>query len=138
MPINLVLSPAASDDLVKKLRLALSNILPRLVLLDFTISSLNSSQYAPSSQNEDLHSGRLQLPGGTCLLVDETRLGEGTLKDAGVRNVQALTNVIQQQTLEYQFPFSAFSFETDLNVVVVSRGKSLLPVSHSLNYTSTS
>lgn len=115
--------------------MALSVILPRLVSLDFTISSLNSSRYAPSSQNEDLHSGRLQLPACTCLLVDETRLGEGTLKDAGVRNVQALTNIVQHQTLEYQFPFSAFSFETDLNVVVVSRGKSLLPVSHSLSCT---
>lgn len=110
------------------LRSALSSVLPRFVTLSLTIPSLNATPFFPRSVDESLQSGALQLPAGTAVLVDESALGEGTLKDAGVRNVHALTKVINEQTLGYVFPFSSFEFETDLKVIVLSRGKSLLPV----------
>lgn len=63
------------------------------------------------------------------MLVDETQLGEGQLKDRGVRNVQSLARVVKDQVLGYRFPYHEFEFHTDLKVVIVSKGKSLLPVS---------
>lgn len=52
---------------------------------------------------------------------------------AGVKNIQALSTVIRDQTLAYVFPYSSFTFDTDLIMIVISKGKSLLPVrtSHS-------
>ena len=129
LPINLVLPPSFPSGSIVSLRAALSSVLPRFVALSLTIPSLNASPFFPRSVDESLQSGALQLPAGTAVLVDESALGEGTLKDAGVRNVHALTKVINEQTLGYVFPFSSFEFETDLKVVVLSRGKSLLPVS---------
>lgn len=43
--------------------------------------------------------------------------------------MQALATVLRDQTLAYVFPYSSFTFETDLPIIVVSKGKSLLPVS---------
>ena len=62
------------------------------------------------------------------MLVDETQLGEGQLKDRGVRNVQSLSRVVKDQVLGYRFPYHEFEFHTDLKVIIVSKGKSLLPV----------
>ena len=97
--------------------------------LNFTIPSLNAQVYSPFSESENLNSGRLQLAPGTVILVDETQLGEGQLKNRGVRNVQSLARVIKDQILGYRFPYHEFEFHTDLKVLIVSKGKSLLPVS---------
>lgn len=71
----------------------------------------------------------LQLVDGTVLLVDETVLDEGQLVDPGVRNFQALQNVIQNQTLTYEFPYSQYDFDTDISVLSLSSSKSMLAVS---------
>lgn len=42
--------------------------------------------------------------------------------------MQALATVINDQTLAYVFPYSSFTFQTDLKVIVLSKGKSLIPV----------
>jgi len=149
LPINLVL-PLTMDDtagLVQRLYKLLETILPRIVKLDFHVAELNKVKYLPESRDENLISGVLQLPRSTVMLVDETRMGEGTLQDRGgsislyhlltsltslgpgVKNIQALATVVQDQTLAYVFPYSSFTFETDLTMIVVSKGKSLLPVS---------
>jgi hypothetical protein len=85
MPINLVL-PHSMDDTantIAKLNDILQELLPRLVKLDFNIVELNKLRYLPESKEENLISGVLQLPQGTTLLVDETRMGEGNLQDRG-------------------------------------------------------
>lgn len=56
-------------------------------------------------------------------------LEEGQLIDPGVRNFQALNDVIQNQTLNYEFPYSQYQFDTDLNIITLSTSKSMLPVS---------
>ncbi|KAK9896561.1 hypothetical protein P389DRAFT_171824 [Cystobasidium minutum MCA 4210] len=130
LPINIVL-PQSMDDtsrVVSKIRKTLEQLLPRLVSLNFDIAELNKVTYLPESRDENLISGVLQLPQGTTVLVDETGMGEGNLQDRGVKNIQALATVVKDQTLAYVFPFSSFTFETDLNVIIVSKGKSLLPL----------
>lgn len=85
LPINIVL-PQTMDDtsrVVNKLQKVLEQLLPRLVKLDFNIAELNKVKYLPESKDENLISGVLQLPQGTTVLVDETRMGEGNLQDRG-------------------------------------------------------
>lgn len=112
---------------------ALSDVLDTLnlhtVQIPLTIDGLNKTKFTPKSVNENLEAGVLQLVDGTVVLVDETVLEEGQLVDAGVRNFQALNDVILNQTLTYEFPYSQYQFDTDLNTISLSTSKSMLPVS---------
>ncbi|KAH9951487.1 mini-chromosome maintenance replisome factor-domain-containing protein [Amylocystis lapponica] len=110
------------DAPVPTLSAILSLLLPLAHTLPLSLSMLNSSAFMPESKEEDLHSGRLQLPRGTVLLVTEGGVQEGKLIDRGVRNVQALQEVLSAQTLAYVFPFSQFTFHTDISCVVLSEG----------------
>ena len=47
----------------------------------------------------------------------------------GVRNIQALGNLISWQKVEYDFNFHKQDFLANVSVLVLSEGKSLLPVS---------
>lgn len=47
----------------------------------------------------------------------------------GVRNLTALSSLIKWQKLEFNFNFYHHEYLTDLDIVVLSEGKSLLPVS---------
>ncbi|KAI3623203.1 hypothetical protein CBS14141_003986 [Malassezia furfur] len=109
---------------------AIASLVSAAVMERMTLANLNdtSRSFYVRSTDAGMSAGRLQLPRNTCVVVDEVCLGEGKLQDAGVRNVRALANVLQNHTLTYQFPFSELELDTDLNVVVVSTGKSLLPV----------
>ncbi|KAJ1677721.1 hypothetical protein EV182_005571, partial [Spiromyces aspiralis] len=51
---------------------------------------------------------------------------EGTLQEKGLRNLQALQRVVLDQQLGYQFPYQTVDINTDLRVIVLSAGKSLL------------
>lgn len=61
------------------------------------------------------------------MLVDLRAVGEGKLEDWGVRNLRALATAVSQQKLEYAFPFSSFELETDLNFVLLSEGRAIIP-----------
>ncbi|KAI8384705.1 putative alanine racemase-domain-containing protein [Radiomyces spectabilis] len=105
----------------------ISNLVLHAVPLPLSLEVLNKVIFRPKSVNESLQAGVLQLVDGTTLVVDETVLSEGTLGDNGVRNIQALNNVIVSQTLAYEFPYSQFDFDTDLGIIVLSSTKSMLP-----------
>ncbi|OBZ91282.1 Mini-chromosome maintenance complex-binding protein, partial [Choanephora cucurbitarum] len=110
---------------------SLANLLDSLIVhtvnLPLTIDGLNKTKFAPKSVNENLEAGVLQLVDGTVLLVDETVLDEGQLVDSGVRNFQALQNLIQHQTLTYEFPYSQYDFDTDISILSLSSSKSMFP-----------
>ncbi|KAG8310425.1 hypothetical protein J6590_064453 [Homalodisca vitripennis] len=74
-----------------------------------------------------LESGLLQLSDKTHLVIDETMLEPGQLNDRGVRNCRALGSVISNQRLEYDFQFYPVEFNTDIPVLILSEGKSMLP-----------
>ncbi len=90
--------------------------------LPLSLDLLNSVPFAPESINEDLHSGYLQLAHGTTMLMTEGGIQEGKLVERGVLNVRAIQQVIDTQTLAYKFPFSEFSFPTDISFVVLAQG----------------
>lgn len=70
---------------------------------------------------------------GNCLILVRPPLvlwfyGRLMARFVGVKNLQTLTTTIANQKLGYQFPYSSFDLETDLNFVLISEGKSFVPV----------
>ncbi|PWY99761.1 hypothetical protein BCV70DRAFT_206752 [Testicularia cyperi] len=109
----------------------LAQLLPALVDIPMDLGSLNdpSKSLFPRSSGEGvgLEAGRLQLPSGTTIVINEGGMREGQLQDAGIRNIRALSFVLESHKLPYAFPYSEFEFDTDLNAVILSQGKSFLP-----------
>ncbi|KAI0928219.1 hypothetical protein AcW2_004299 [Taiwanofungus camphoratus] len=118
-PLNLL--PSSAPPL-PTLSLVLSQLLPLVHTLPLSLDLLNRDPFAPESKEEDLHAGVLQLPQGTVLLVTEGGVSEGKLVERGILNVRALQEVMSAQTLAYAFPFSQFSFPTDISCIVLSEG----------------
>ena len=56
------------------------------------------------------------------MLMTEAGIQEGKLVERGVLNVRTIQQVINTQTLAYKFPFSEFSFPTDISFVVLAEG----------------
>lgn len=54
---------------------------------------------------------------------------QGTLDSTGVNNITALGNMIKTQKVEYDFKYYKMEFDSDVSVLILSEGKSLLPVS---------
>ncbi|CDR98799.1 hypothetical protein [Sporisorium scitamineum] len=120
-------SPAAQTQLSRRLE----QLLPAVVHVSMDLASLNDHKKAlyPKSAGEGtgLEAGRLQLVNGTTIVVNEGAMGEGQLKDTGIRNIKALSSVLESHKLPYAFPYSEFEFDTDLNAIILSQGKSFLP-----------
>lgn len=133
---------------------ALAEILPSHVFLQLTLDMLNTKSFEPESKDEELRSGILQLPKGTLVLLSEHAIGEGTLNEKGkvirlgdlnsqkrylmelklkgVNNVRALQEVASSRNLHYNFPFSRYTFKTEVTIVALTTGKKslLLEVPH--------
>ncbi|KAJ2486976.1 hypothetical protein IWW37_005416 [Coemansia sp. RSA 2050] len=136
--LNLVGFPLLSKDQAPAGTFALSNpatrwisgvlaqLVPRCVEIPFELKTVNSSTFLPSAESGDLQAGVLQLAVDTEIICDETCLHEGTLDDRGLRNLQALQNVILDQTLTYVYPYQSINLATNLRVLVLSNGKSIL------------
>lgn len=82
-------TPSTSSEisvLEPTLNHVLSLILPSVVHLPLSIPFLNESSFLPKSVEEDLHSGVLQLPQGTTVLVSDGAVSEGMLDNGGKRH----------------------------------------------------
>ncbi|KAG0260041.1 hypothetical protein DFQ27_003767 [Actinomortierella ambigua] len=110
---------------------ALGSILPKFYALPLSLKTLNDHFFFPRG-GEGLSSGILQVTKGTSLLLDETAMEEGTLNDKGVKNVKAIADLSVYQTLGYVFPFNNLDISTDVSLLIVSSGSSLIPVDCSL------
>ncbi|KAI0340694.1 hypothetical protein BDW22DRAFT_1486089 [Trametopsis cervina] len=116
-------NPSSISTSAPALSYILSHLLPITRTLPLSLDVLNKSPFAPESKNEDLHSGALQLPQGSVLLVTEHGIQEGKLVERGLSNISTLQEVMSSQTLAYHFPFSQFSFPTDIGCIVLTEGK---------------
>ncbi|TDL25050.1 hypothetical protein BD410DRAFT_76463 [Rickenella mellea] len=112
-----------TSDAAPSLTYVLSELLPRSILVPLSLDLINTINFAPESRDEDLHAGILQLAPGTTVLVTESGIEEGKINEKGVRNLQTLQEAIKLQTLHYVFPYSQFSFPTDLCFIVATEGK---------------
>ncbi|KAG8517368.1 Mini-chromosome maintenance complex-binding protein, partial [Galemys pyrenaicus] len=94
-----------------------------------TIENMNHLKFIPHKDYvaNRLVSGLLQLPSNTSLVIDETLLEQGQLDTPGVHNVTALSNLITWQKVDYDFSYHQMEFPCNINVLVTSEGRSLLP-----------
>lgn len=97
--------------------------------LPLTVENMNTVALLPKKDYDcnRLTSGILQLSKHTHLVLDETKMEQGRLDATGVNNITALGNLIKQQKVEYDFKYYKMEFDSDISVLVLSEGKSLLP-----------
>ncbi|OJA18869.1 hypothetical protein AZE42_08571 [Rhizopogon vesiculosus] len=114
---------SSSSSALPTLHHVLSDLLPQHLSVPLSLDLLNKEKFSPESKDEDLHSGYLQVPHGTTLLLTENNVREGKLVEKGVMNIRAVQEVMDAQTLEYSFPFSKFSFPTDIVTIVLCEGR---------------
>ncbi|KAJ2812637.1 hypothetical protein H4S07_001263, partial [Coemansia furcata] len=136
--LNLIGFPLSSKDQAPTETFALSSpatrwisgmlvqLVPRCVDIPFELKTVNSSTFLPNAESGDLQAGVLQLAEDTEIICDETCLHEGTLDERGLRNLQALQSVILDQTVTYVYPYQPINMPTNLRVLVLSNGKSIL------------
>ncbi|XP_035256348.1 mini-chromosome maintenance complex-binding protein [Anguilla anguilla] len=108
---------------------ALQQLVTASFRIGMSLQNMNSMRLVPRkdySANR-LVSGVLQLAQNTSLFLDETALEQGQLDSAGVRNITALGNLITWQKVDYDFSFHHMEFPSNINVLIASEGKSLLP-----------
>ncbi|KAL7038905.1 hypothetical protein ACKWTF_009740 [Chironomus riparius] len=132
--LNLITHAVPSEimtEYVKKLYNLFEILVPNSMYFPMTIENLNTSSFIPKKDyvTNNLSTGVLQLPKSTHIILDETKLENGKLDQAGCIAVQDLSDLIRSQQLNYDFQFYKIPFKTDIPVLIISEGKSLLPVS---------
>lgn len=79
-------------------------------------------------QTNRLTLGILQLAEGSHLTIDETQLQAGTLNSTGVENARVLKSLLEWQKVEYDFTYYKMDMPADIQLLVLSEGKSnILP-----------
>lgn len=120
---------------------AIQELLPCSHSVPLTIEYLNKASVAPRKnyQTNRLVTGALQLASGTHLTIDETQLKAGTLNSTGIHNVQIFRNMLEWQKVEYDFQYYTMDMPADIQVLVLSDGKSnMFPADLVLPYRPTS
>ncbi|NXU83779.1 MCMBP protein, partial [Xiphorhynchus elegans] len=107
----------------------IQQLVPASHRLQMTVENMNHSRFIPHKDYaaNRLVSGVLQLASNTSLVVDETQLEQGQLDTTGVHNVTALGNLITWQKVDYDFNYHRMEFPCNINVLITSEGRSLLP-----------
>ncbi|CAI9774932.1 unnamed protein product [Fraxinus pennsylvanica] len=113
-----------------RLKLAIEDLLPFTHYLPLTIERLNTVSLSPKKDynTNRLVSGVLQLAEGSHLTMDETELQAGTLNSIGVENARVLKSLMESQKVEYDFKYYKMEMAADVQLLILSDGKSnLLP-----------
>ncbi|CAO1407295.1 unnamed protein product [Diamesa tonsa] len=107
----------------------LETILPNSINFPMTVENFNTVKFVPKKdyQTNRLQYGMLQLPQHTQLVFDETKMETGKFEAPGVEAVQNITELIISQQLNYDFAFYKLPFNTNIPILILSEGKSLLP-----------
>ncbi|KAL3863273.1 hypothetical protein ACJMK2_005038, partial [Sinanodonta woodiana] len=126
--VNLCNCPSTSvySQLIHHL---LSALVTKCHLLPISLDNMNGMRFSPRKDYtaNRLQSGLLQLSSGTELVIDEMALQQGQLNPDGVKNIQALGNLITWQKVEYDFSYHRQEFHANVSILTLSEGKSILP-----------
>jgi hypothetical protein len=120
-----------NGKITSNLEKVVSSISPRVVYQPLSLPLLHSHPFSPASVESTLDSGLLQLAPGTVLLVGEDEMGQGgQLQEKAVKNIRGLMECVKDQTVRYEYPYmDGLKMECSIRVIVLSEGKSLVPVS---------
>ena len=123
--LNLI---GCSKDVAKDIYEMVEYLVSKCCRFPMTIDNINKSKLVPKKdyKTNRLFSGALQLSDNTHMVIDETVLEEGQLDSNGVQNLAAINHVISWQKLQYDFGFYKTDFLTNVIILVLSEGKSLL------------
>lgn len=108
--------------------------------MQLSLETLNNDRFVPESNGEDLSSGYLQVPAGSVMLLTETGVQEGNviekgmlasvltsstqpLVTSGMRSLRDIQDVMSNQNLRYAFPYSQFSFNTEIGFILLVEGR---------------
>lgn len=132
--INLTCQSIPKDVLaehIKKFYNLIELLVPDSSYLPLTIENFNTKTFVPKKdyKTNRLQPALLQLPKHTHLVLDETKLESGKLDQAGCLAVTDLSELIRSQQINYDFQFYKIPFHTNIPTMILSEGKSLLPVS---------
>ncbi|XP_058242003.1 mini-chromosome maintenance complex-binding protein isoform X1 [Hemibagrus wyckioides] len=107
----------------------IQQLVPSSYRLCMSLHNMNTQRMVPRKDYtaNRLVSGALQLGRNTSLVLDETHLEQGQLDTTGVRNITALGNLISWQKVDYDFNYHQMEFPCNINVLIMSEGRSLLP-----------
>ncbi|KAK3572854.1 hypothetical protein QTP86_008251 [Hemibagrus guttatus] len=108
----------------------IQQLVPSSYRLCMSLHNMNTQRMVPRKDYtaNRLVSGALQLGKNTSLVLDETHLEQGQLDTTGVQNITALGNLISWQKVDYDFNYHQMEFPCNINVLIMSEGRSLLPV----------
>nr|CAH8843017.1 unnamed protein product [Trichobilharzia regenti] len=107
----------------------LPQLVTHLATVELTVKSLNDGPCLMPIRDMakgHLNPGRLQLPKGTEILVNEIEMDSGQLQPKGLLNFQALSSVAIHQRLSYDFQFYTQEWDTDVRVLILSLVPSLI------------
>ncbi|XP_041866407.1 mini-chromosome maintenance complex-binding protein isoform X2 [Melanotaenia boesemani] len=126
--LNLSGCPVATSY-TERLYQIIQQLVPSSHYLGMSLQNMNQMCLVPKKDYmaNRLVSGALQLAKNTSLFLDETQLEQGQLDTTGVRNVAALGNLISWQKVDYDFNYHQMEFPCNINVLIASEGRSLLP-----------
>ncbi|KAK4532146.1 hypothetical protein CCYA_CCYA11G3003 [Cyanidiococcus yangmingshanensis] len=134
--VQLSLPSDTAADMAKafgsRLYRGLALLTPYCQRLAISVAEMNRSEWAPHQRSgEDrLEQTALQLPRDTVVLLDESFLeaSGGQLSQTGMRNLQTLSEVIQSQTIRYQYAYTnGLLFEINWPIILLTLGRGLLP-----------
>ncbi|KAL0922527.1 hypothetical protein M5K25_006517 [Dendrobium thyrsiflorum] len=105
-------------------------LFPFSKVIPLSVEYLNNAVLQPRKDNQSgrLVTGVLQLAEGTHLTIDETHLQAGVLNSVGVENARLLKNLMEWQTVQYDFEYYKIEMAADIQMLIFSEGKSnILP-----------
>lgn len=129
-PLNLIFDINIDcTNMAKNFQNIFQKICNKFVSIDLCTNELNKTPYySHYDENlEELIPGKLQLSNGTFLLINELKMNEGKLIDIGIKNINALKNLIDFQLLNYEYPYNNIEINHDLQILILTQNtKSLL------------
>ena len=105
-----------------------SKIALKSIYFPLEINDLEKHHYSSSKnyENNSLEIGKLQITSSTVICVDETTMSAGKLTEKGIKNIQALNDLLESQTLSFDFSYHDLKVPCECNAIVCSEGKSFL------------
>jgi len=111
----------------------ISNLFSKISLFfshkNLSISYLNEKPLFPifNVDKEELSNSDIKLCDNSILLINELTMTEGKLQQIGLKNFACIKNLIDFQTINYQYPFNNIEINHDIQIIIFSqKTKSIL------------
>ena len=85
----------------------LKAIIPFTLYLPVTIETLETKVMSPKKNYDTnlLEPGLLQMVDGTLVIIDESTMKAGTIKENGLTSIKAIATLIEEQIVTYDFQY---------------------------------